>query len=182
MMRVVGGIYRHRIIEWPDDVAHIRPTKDRVREAIFNALGDINGLTCLDLYAGSGAMGIEAISRGCKCCYFVDKNNIAISTVKKNLSNLKIDESVGKVIKANDTDALLSFINNNIKFDLVILDPPYALGEYQKIIDYLLSNNLLNEHAIIVNESNYHLELSNIECIKDKEYSYGEIKVRIIWR
>lgn len=181
-MRIVGGIYRHRIIIWPDDVAHIRPTKDRVREAIFNALGDISNLTVLDLYAGSGAMGLEALSRGAKKAYFVDKNNIAINTVRTNIKSLGIkDEAI--VIKAEDKNALLSFINNNnIKFDLIILDPPYAEGEYQEIIDYILNNDLSNEHSIFVCESNYSLKLKEMKCIKDKEYSYGEIKVRIIWR
>ena len=180
-MRIVGGIYRHRLISWPDDVAHIRPTKDRVREAIYNALGDISNTTVLDLYAGSGAMGIEALSRGASKCYFVDKNNIAISTVRNNLKSLLIkDEAV--VIKNDDVSAIKSFINNNICFDIVILDPPYAQGEYQNIIDMLLENNLISKNGIIICESNYHLELKNIECVKDKEYSYGEIKVRIIWR
>ena len=87
-MRIVGGKYRHRLISFPDDMAHTRPTKDRIREAVFSALGDISGYRVLDLYAGSGAMGIEAISRGAKHCYFVDKNNIAINCVKENLNSL----------------------------------------------------------------------------------------------
>ena len=180
-MRIVGGKYRHRLIEYPNDASHIRPTKDRIREAIFNALGDISGLTVLDLYAGSGAMGIEALSRGAEKCYFVDKNYIAINTIKNNLSSLLIkDEAI--VIKDEDKNALKSFINNNVCFDIVILDPPYAEGEYQNIIDILLENKLIKEHGIIIYESNYHLSLKEMECIKDKEYSYGEIKVRIIWR
>ena len=180
-MRIVAGKYRHRIISWPDDAKHIRPTKDRIREAIFSALGDINDFTVLDLYAGSGAMGIEALSRGAKKVYFVDKNSVAISTVKENLKSLDISTNEAEVIKKEDTDALISFINN-IKFDLVILDPPYALGEYQKIISTLISNDLLTKNGIIVCESNYHLDLENIDYKKDKEYSYGEIKVRILWR
>ena len=63
-MRIVAGKYRHRNIIYPNDASHTRPTKDRVREAIFSAIGDINGFRTLDLYAGSGAMGIEALSRG----------------------------------------------------------------------------------------------------------------------
>lgn len=180
-MRIVGGTYRHRLITWPDDAKHIRPTKDRVREAIYNALGDISNKVVLDLYAGSGAMGIEAISRGASKCYFVDKNNVAIATINQNLKSLLIkDETV--VLKTEDKEAIKSFINNNICFDIVILDPPYAEGEYQNIIDLLLENNLINEHGIIICESNYHLNLKEMELIKDKEYSYGEIKVRILWR
>ena len=180
-MRIVGGLYRHRLINYPNDAKHIRPTKDRIREAIFSALGDISGATVLDLYAGSGAMGIEAISRGAKHCYFVDKNNIAINCVKENLNSLKIKDEAS-VIKDEDKNALKSFINNNISFDIVILDPPYAEGEYQNIIDILLENKLIKEHGIIICESNYSLSLKPMETIIDKEYSYGEIKVRIIWR
>ena len=180
-MRIVGGKYRHRLIEYPNDAAHIRPTKDRIREAIYNALGDISDSVVLDLYAGSGAMGIEALSRGASKCYFVDKNYIAINTIKNNLSSLDIKDEA-EVIKNTDKEAIKSFIYNNICFDIVILDPPYAEGEYQNIIDLLLENNLIKQHGIIVCESNYSLSLKEIESVKDKEYSYGEIKVRIIWR
>ena len=83
-MRIVGGKYRHRLISFPDDMAHTRPTKDRVREAVFSALGDINGYRVLDLYAGSGAMGIEALSRGAKHATFVDISPLAIKTIKAN--------------------------------------------------------------------------------------------------
>ena len=181
-MRIVGGLYRHRLINYPNDAKHIRPTKDRIREAIFSAIGDIDGKVVLDLYAGSGAMGIEAISRGASYCYFVDKNSIAINTIKENISSLKISDSQAIVIKDEDKNALEYFKRNQICFDVVILDPPYAEGEYQNIIDILLENNLVKEHGIIICESNYSLPLKEIEARKDKEYSYGEIKVRIIWR
>lgn len=179
-MRIVAGKFRHRLITWPDDAEHIRPTKDRIREAIFSAIGDIDHFTVLDLYAGSGAMGIEAISRGAEKAYFVDKNNIAISTIRGNLKSLGITNEA-EVLKTDDFSALKSFINN-IEFDLVILDPPYAQGEYQKVISYLFENNLIKPNGIIICESNYHLDLENMDYRKDKEYSYGEIKVRILWR
>ena len=86
-MRIVGGIYRHRIINYPNDAEHIRPTKDRIREAIFSALGDLSGFKGLDLYSGSGAMGIEALSRGASFMTFVDKNKVAINTTKNNISS-----------------------------------------------------------------------------------------------
>ena len=89
-MRIVGGKYRHRLIIYPDDMEHTRPTKDRIREAIFSALGDITNSNALDLYAGSGAMGLEALSRGASKCAFVDVSPIAIKTITGNLDNLKI--------------------------------------------------------------------------------------------
>ena len=178
-MRIVGGKYRHRIIIYPDDATHTRPTKDRVREAIFSAIGDISNARVLDLYAGSGAMGIEALSRGASHCTFVDISPIAIKTIKENLNNLKIDNNEYEVIKNKDISAIESFKN---KFDLIILDPPYEEGQYELIVNLLKEKDLLNEHAIIVMEANRSIKLENIDYIKNKEYHYGEINVFIYWR
>ena len=98
-MRIVGGKYRHRQIIYPNDMEHTRPTKDRIREAIFSAIGDIDGFDALDLYAGSGAMGLEALSRGAKKCAFVDVSSVAIKTIKDNISNLKINNEEYLLIK-----------------------------------------------------------------------------------
>ena len=178
-MRIVGGKYRHRIIIYPDDATHTRPTKDRVREAIFSAIGDISNARVLDLYAGSGAMGIEALSRGASHCTFVDISPIAIKTIKENLNNLKIDNNEYEVIKNKDISAIESFKN---KFDLIILDPPYEEGQYELIVNLLKEKDLLSEHAIIVMEANRSIKLENIDYIKNKEYHYGEINVFIYWR
>jgi 16S rRNA (guanine(966)-N(2))-methyltransferase RsmD len=178
-MRIVGGKYRHRIIIYPDDATHTRPTKDRVREAIFSAIGDISNARVLDLYAGSGAMGIEALSRGASHCTFVDISPIAIKTIKENLNNLKIDNNEFEVIKNKDINAIESFTN---KFDLIILDPPYEEGQYELIVNLLKEKDLLSEHAIIVMEANRSIKLENIDYIKNKEYHYGEINVFIYWR
>ncbi len=178
-MRIVGGKYRHRIIIYPDDATHTRPTKDRVREAIFSAIGDISNARVLDLYAGSGAMGIEALSRGASHCTFVDISPIAIKTIKENLNNLKIDNSEYEVIRNKDINAIESFKN---KFDLIILDPPYEEGQYELIVNLLKEKDLLSDHAIIVMEANRFIKLENIDYIKNKEYHYGEINVFIYWR
>ena len=178
-MRIVGGKYRHRLIIYPDDMEHTRPTKDRIREAIFSALGDISNTQALDLYAGSGAMGIEALSRGASHCTFVDISPIAIKTIKENLNNLKIDNNEYEVIKNKDINAIESFKN---KFDLIILDPPYEEGQYELIVNLLKEKDLLSEHAIIVMEANRSIKLENIDYIKNKEYHYGEINVFIYWR
>ena len=181
-MRIVGGKYRHRQIIYPDDANHTRPTKDRVREAIFSALGDISNARVLDLYAGSGAMGIEALSRGASHCVFVDISLNAIKVIKENIKNLKIPESEYEVIKNKDINALENFKSNNYKFDLVILDPPYEEGQYEEILKGMIDKELLNDNAIIVMESNRPIELENIDYQKNKEYHYGEIMVFIYWR
>ena len=180
-MRIVGGKYRHRLIAFPDDI-HTRPTKDRIREAIFSALGDISETVVLDLYAGSGAMGLEALSRGAKKANFVDVSPLAVKAIKENVTTLKLNEEEYQIIKDKDISALESFKNQKLKFDVVFLDPPYEEGEYQKIFNLLLDYDLLANNAIIVIEANRDVKLENIEYQKNKEYHYGEIQVCIYWR
>ncbi len=178
-MRIVAGKYRHRLIEYPNDAEHIRPTKDRIREALFSSLGDISHLTVLDLYAGSGAMGIEAISRGAEKCVFVDNNKIAFNTVKKNLNNLGIENY--EFIFANDFDALIKMKEKGYKFDIVILDPPYKSETYIEVINYLINNDLCASNARIITECNHPLDFSTISISKKKEYRYGEINVNVLY-
>ena len=181
-MRIIAGKYRHRLLKWPEDSKNIRPTKDRIRESIFGALGNIDGFVCLDLYAGSGAMGIEALSRGANKSIFVDINQIALSTIKENLSNLKISNQEAVVIALEDIHALDKLAKDGYKFDLIILDPPYKEGRYQSIIFLLKEKELLKENAIIVIESDRLIEVDQSEYQKVKDYKYGEIRIKIMWR
>ena len=181
-MRIVGGKYRHRIIIYPDDASHTRPTKDRVREAIFSALGDISNARVLDLYAGSGAMGIEALSRGASHATFVDVSPVAIKTIKANLASLKVNENEYEIIKNRDINALDYLKQKGNKFDLIILDPPYEEGQYEMIIDKMNSDGLISKDAVMVLEANRPIKLENIDYQKNKEYHYGEIMVFIYWR
>ena len=181
-MRIVGGKYRHRIIVYPDDATHTRPTKDRVREAIFSALGDISNDRVLDLYAGSGAMGIEALSRGASRATFVNISPIAIKVIKENIANLKIANSEYEIIRNKDFDALEYLKQKGEKFDLIILDPPYEQGQYEAIVDKMIELSLLSDKAVIVMEANRFIKLENIDYTKNKEYHYGEIMVFIYWR
>lgn len=177
-MRIVAGKYRHRLIDYPDDPS-IRPTKDRIREALFSSLGDISSLEVLDLYAGSGAMGIEALSRGASSCTFVDCYQVAIKTIKNNLANLAITNY--ELLFDNDFDALEKLKTKGKQYDLIILDPPYKSETYIDVINYLLSNGLCKSHARIVTECNHELDFSNVNFIKKKEYRYGEIIVNVLY-
>ena len=179
-MRIVGGIYKRRLITYPDDASHIRPTKDRIREAIFSALGDLSNYRGLDLYSGSGAMGIEGLSRGCSFMTFVDQNKIAIDTTKKNLASLNIKNA--EVLFMKDVVAIASFIKDKKVFDIIFLDPPYKEGKYQEIIDLLINNNLMSEHGIIVIESDHQVALEKLKFTQRRDYKYGDIYVAIIWR
>ena len=181
-MRIVGGKYRHRLINYPDDMEHTRPTKDRIREAIFSAVGDITNYRVLDLYAGSGAMGIEALSRGAKHTTFVDISSLAIKVIKDNLTSLSVPVEDYFLLKCKDYDAINKFKANQEQFDLIILDPPYKEGQYQEIITALNDANLISKQAIVVIEANHPVQIENIDYIKNKEYHYGEIMVFIYWR
>ena len=182
MIRIVAGKYRHRIINIPEGREHIRPTKDRIREAIFSALGDITNFVILDLYAGSGAMGLEALSRNAKKCYFVDINETSIKTIKSNLSLLKIDSNEYQIFKKKDLDALDEFKENNLYCDIIFVDPPYALGEYDRILDNIFKKDILGKKGIIVLESNRSLNIDVTLFSKIKTYQYGDIIVTICWR
>ena len=181
-MRIVGGKYRHRLIVYPDDAVHTRPTKDRVREAIFSAIGDITTARVLDLYAGSGAMGIEALSRGASFATFVDISPLAVKCIKENLTSLKVNDNEYEIIKNKDLIAIDYLKEKGQPFDLIILDPPYQEGQYEMIIDKLSEVGLISKSAIIVMEANRSIKLENIDYQKNKEYHYGEIMVFIYWR
>ena len=181
-MRVIAGTYRHRILKWPDDVKNIRPTKDRIREAIFGALGDINGFTCLDLYSGSGAMGIEAISRGAYKAIFVDINPVALSVTKENIKSLGIPNQQALVYALEDVMAIKRLSQEGYQFDLIILDPPYKEGKYEEIIYLLKDNNLLKDNCVIVTECDHEIKLPIEEFKKVRNYKYGDIRVNILWR
>ena len=120
-MRVVAGRFRGRRLRAPAGSA-IRPTSDRVREAVFQILGPLDGLSVLDLFAGSGALGIEALSRGAAQATFVDNDARAVAAVRQNLAPLDADSVVVK------RDALDYLGSGGGPFDLVFIDPPYDLA------------------------------------------------------
>lgn len=181
-MRIVGGKYRHRLINWPGDMEITRPTKDRIREAIFSALSFIDGYKSLDLYAGSGAMGIESLSRGCSYCAFVDTSNLAIKTIQSNLKSLEVPINEYELFLTTDVNALSKFKEKDCHFDLVFLDPPYKQGRYNEIIDTLINEKIINEKGIIVCEADHTLSFEDGSFTKIKEYKYGPIYVYILWR
>lgn len=178
MLRIIAGLYRHQIIEAPD-VNSTRPTTDKVREAVMSALGyAISEATILDLFAGSGALGLESLSRGAKKVYFCDNNIKAIKTIKSNINRLKIGNEA-EVIFADYLKCLNKLKDEAIKFDIVFLDPPYIKKDlYNKVVDFLFDNDMLTNDAIIIKESNEKLE-EDQRFLKHKDYRYGTINVLI---
>lgn len=166
-MRVISGKYKGKNL-LGFDVLGTRPTMDRVKESMFGIIQSrIKDSICLDLFAGSGSLGIEALSNGARECYFVEKNNEIYDLLEKNL--IGVDGNI--LIKSDYKDALNSFVKKNIKFDIIFLDPPYKLCLINDILDFIFMNNLLNDDGIVVCEYEVENVLSNkFEELKTKKY------------
>lgn len=150
-MRVIAGKFRSRQLKSVDSKL-TRPTTDKNKENLFNMIGPyFDGGICLDLFGGSGGLGIEAISRGMDELYSVDKQYKAFSIIKENVKALGI-EKIAHVYKLDYQKALNQFDEMNLKFDLVILDPPYGMKINGKILDFLSQHHMLNESCLIVIE------------------------------
>lgn len=150
-MRVIGGTYRGRVLRAPSGPA-IRPTSDRLRETLFNILGPrIEGSRFLDLCAGSGAVGIEAISRGAADAVFIELSRRACAAIEANLTQLGI-RSEATIVNRGAIAALERLAGDSRLFDLVFFDPPYAAQVYDQVVDQLGSGELLSPGAIVVVE------------------------------
>uniref|UniRef100_A0A7C4UBY9 16S rRNA (Guanine(966)-N(2))-methyltransferase RsmD n=1 Tax=candidate division WOR-3 bacterium TaxID=2052148 RepID=A0A7C4UBY9_UNCW3 len=167
-MRIISGILGGRKIKYPPN---IRPTSEKVREAIFSMM-DVKDKLFLDLFAGSGAVGIEAYSRGAKEVWFVEKNERIHLILKENIKSLGVN---GKAIRGN----VFNVIKNLKKdFDIIFLDPPYDENLVQKTL--LSLKGRINSDTIIIIESSKRelFEINNFEKIKEKKY--GETIITIL--
>lgn len=175
MIRIVGGKYRSRLLETPLN-NKTKPTKDMVREAIFSSLSfDIQNAIVLDLFAGSGALGFESLSRGAKKTYFVDNDDEAISTIIKNAKVL--NENNITILKKEYNSALQYFIDSKIAFNIIFLDPPYNNDIYNQIVNIILKNKLLDINGIIICESDHQLSFDESLFKKIRQYRYGKTYV-----
>ena len=175
-MRIISGKHRSRIIDMVG-IDTTRETSDKVRGAIFNLINSypMQGV-CLDLFSGSGAMGLEALSRGADFCYFNDKNRKAYEVTKKNCKSLGYDKSV--IIYNLDYQLALKQISRPCNF--VFLDPPYALNCYYEIMCYLMSNQLLKDNSLIICEAGINTEINiplGLELYKAKEYGIKKVLI-----
>ena len=173
-MRIVAGKFRHRIIDMTN-LDTTRETQDSVREAIFNMIGPyFDGGICLDLFAGSGAMALEAYSRGMEKIYLNDLNNKALDVCKKNANKLGINDAYFYNLDYVD------FLNKiDVKFDLIILDPPYKMNDIDDIMNKTLK--VLNKNGLIVfemaKESIYSESYEGLKLIKNKTYGIKRVLV-----
>jgi 16S rRNA (guanine966-N2)-methyltransferase len=172
-VRVVAGELRGRRLVAPAGSA-TRPTADRVREALFSILGDVSGLRVLDLYAGSGALGIEALSRGAAEAVFVDSSQAAVTAIRRNLSELGLDAGVQR----RDALAYLAGAAGGPAYDLVFADPPYdsALRIGPRLAERLPP--VLTPGAVIVTESNKRVPLE-LPFDVLRERAYGDTRIAV---
>lgn len=178
-MKVISGIYKGRNIEG-FFIDGTRPTMDRVKESLFSTIQNyIKDSIVLDLFSGSGNLGIEAISEGAKKAYLIDKNKKAVDIIKKNISTIGIDNC--HVLNMDYKYSLNYFNENNIKFNLIFLDPPYKTDYIEKSLLLIDKYSLIEKDGIIVCESD---DLNKIiyskEYIKIKEKKYGDKYIVII--
>lgn len=175
-MKVISGLLKGRNIEG-FNIEGTRPTMDRVKESIFSTIQfEIRDSIVLDLFAGSGNLGIEAISNGANKCYFVDNNKVAINTINKNIKNFNIEDN-SIIIKDDYMNALKEL--KNTRFDIVFLDPPYKDDYIDISIEYLLTNNMLNPKALIICEYDRNIK-HDYELLKEtKTKKYGDKFVTI---
>ncbi|MEE3343325.1 MAG: 16S rRNA (guanine(966)-N(2))-methyltransferase RsmD [Bacilli bacterium] len=173
-MRVISGYLKGRTIKG-HDIKGTRPTMSRVKESIFASIQDYtkDSIT-LDLFAGSGSLGIEAISNGSKYCYFIDNNKIAVNIIKENITNLNINDKT-KIIHTDYNKALSTFKDNNIKFDLIFIDPPYNYKNINDIIETITNYNILNKNGLLILEFKYdNISLDNNVYLLHKFKKYGD--------
>lgn len=176
-MRVITGSARGRKLKTPSG-NDVRPTTDNVKEAIFNILrDDVEGRRVLDLFAGTGQLGIEALSRGAREAVFVDSSPESLKIVKENLALCRFSAAVVR------SDAV-SFLSRGGKYDVIFIDPPYASDLYEKVLESIKLFDILSEGGIIVVESDRDRPIPDMDppyrILRD--YRYGKVRIRTYTR
>jgi len=171
-MRVITGKARGRKLATPAN-NDIRPTTDNVKESIFNIIQfDIEGRRVLDLFAGTGQLGIECLSRGAESAVFIDQSRESVKLVKDNLKTCGLEGTVLQM------DAV-SFLNGCGKFDLIFIDPPYDSPLYEKVLETVNLVDILSDGGIIICEASRDRQLPELQepYRKVREYVYGKVKL-----
>ena len=178
-MRVISGSARGRRLKELQGM-DTRPTTDKVKESLFNIIQfDIAG-DVLDLFAGTGQLGIEALSRGAKSALFVDKRADAVKLVRENLALCHLEENAQVICG----DSLAALGTQSGRFDIIFLDPPYESGLLEQAMEKIAQFDILSPHGIMVAESPQNQTLPELPAPYGlyREYRYGKIKVSIYHR
>ena len=178
-MRVITGTARGRRLKELEGL-ETRPTTGKVKEALFSVIQfDIEGRRVLDLFAGTGQLGIEALSRGAECAVFVERRRDALQVIRENL------EACGMTDKARVVNGdAMSYLKSGEKFDLIFLDPPYASGLLEQALEEIVRFDICRRHGIIVAESAADKTLPPLAgpYALYREYRYGKIKLTVYHR
>lgn len=178
-MRVISGTARGlRLTALSGDAT--RPTLDNVKEAIFSMLFDmVHGANVLDLFAGSGALGIEALSRGAAGCVFADKSSKAVAVIKENISKARLEQRATVLCK-DFKDVLKQLGSKGECFDIIFLDPPYADGFLDEALKVISDLSLLAPCGVVVAEfdNGTHVDIQNYNLLKNKKY--GRVCINIL--
>lgn len=181
-MRVISGSLKGRSIKG-FDIEGTRPTMDRVKESVFGSIQSyIPNSLVLDLFAGSGALGIEAISNGARECYFVDKNKKCVRCISDNLDDFNVRDR-GRVINKDYRDALKEFRDKRVKFDVIFIDPPYNYENINSVVSIIDKYDLINSNGVLVLEFRYdNLVLDDSLYTLRKAKRYGDKYVYVYIR
>jgi 16S rRNA (guanine966-N2)-methyltransferase len=173
-MRIIAGTHRGHTIHAPKGL-DTRPTADRVRENVFNLVGPLDGAAVLDLYAGSGAMGLEALSRGAARAVFVEVDDDAARTIERNLDKLRLR---GTVLRRDALTALAGEVAARRKYDLVLVDPPYDMypDVQPQLARYLPA--LLGEDGALVVETDARIE-PDLPLPQRTSRRYGSARITV---
>lgn len=165
-MRIISGMKRGLKLNAPKSL-DTRPTEDRIKENMFNLLGDVQGKSVLDAFAGTGGLGLEALSRGASLVVFCENNHKTLITLKDNVEKVNLK---GYTIYNGDVYSAINKTNES--FDLIFLDPPYKdLEAYGKLLSQLRETNRLKDEATIVCERNQAIELPDgFTLVKSRKY------------
>lgn len=170
-MRIISGKYKGKKLNG-FNIEGTRPTMDRVKESLFGMIQTyIPDSIVLDLFAGSGALGLEAVSNGAKECYLIDNNVEAIKTIKENSQNFEEQLNIIHI----DYKKFLKTTNK--KFDIIFLDPPYKEKQLDTSLRIIEERGLLNENGIVICEYEIGEPHTNLELIKEKSYGPKKIKI-----
>lgn len=169
-MRIIAGTYRSRKLNTLAG-ENTRPTQDKIKEAIFSSLGAyFHGGKMLDLFAGSGSMGLEALSRGMDKIYLNDHQRSAIKVIQSNIEILKAEKEC--VVSCLDYMSMLKKVRED-KFDLIFLDPPYANKVLEECLYFIEENDMLEVEGYLI------LESSNEDIFKENYHSFTKVKEKV---
>lgn len=179
-MRVIAGRYGGRRLKAPRGRS-TRPTSDRVREALFSALGDVQETTVLDLFAGTGALGIEALSRGAAEALFVERSAPALQALRANLASLELREPEARVWRAEAGEALQRARERDETYDLIFVDPPYGKAQaWERELSVALPPLLAPAGRVVVeSDRRTPLALRMLEMEQDEQRRYGDTTITI---